>query len=182
MVEHQAADLRTFDGGAGGVRAEQNFFVGADDARGAIEHVNDHAAASDDVEFFFSHCSQPIFFALARSPESYSLTHPRSSISAARSRTLANRVENSRRSVSLSGGVPAPTASLSMTPSSFSEALSVAIIGRHALAPRLKVHAMRNSSSASEYKRISSTSPERQTCHPRCHSRGIALAGPATTP
>ncbi len=70
MVEHQPADLRALDGGAGGVRAEQNFFVGANDARGAIEHVNDHAATSDDVEFIFSHCSQPIFFAPARSPES----------------------------------------------------------------------------------------------------------------
>src|ERR1019366_245267 len=116
MVQDQPADLRAFDGGAGGVRAEQNFFVGADYARGAIEQVNDHAPASDDVEIFFS------------------------------------------------------------------EALSDAMVGRQALAPRLKVHAMRNSSIASEYNRINSPSPERQTCHARCHSRGIALAGPATTP
>src|SRR5208337_2365291 len=124
----------------------------------------------------------PTDFAPARFPESYSLTHPRSSISAVRVRIVANRAENSRRSVSLSGGVPAPTASLSMTPISFSEALSDAIVGRQALAPRLKVHAMRNSSIAPAYNRINSTSPERQTCHARCHSRGIALPGPATTP
>ena len=61
MVEDEAADLRAFDRGAGGMRAEQDFFVGADDARGAVEQVDDHAAASDDVEFFFSHCAPPIF-------------------------------------------------------------------------------------------------------------------------
>ena len=64
MIEYQAADLRAFDGGAGGMRAEQNFFVGADYARGAVKQVDDHAAASDDVEFFFSHCAQPIFVSL----------------------------------------------------------------------------------------------------------------------
>src|SRR5580700_11449677 len=91
-------------------------------------------------------------------------------------------VDNPRRSLSLIVGVPVPTASLSMTPISLSDALIVAIVGRYALAPRLNVHVMRNSSIASAYRRISSTSPERQTCHARCHSRGIALAGPATTP
>ena len=61
MVEDEAADLRAFDGGAGGMRAQQDFFVGADDARRAVEQVDDHAAASDDVEFFFSHCAPQIF-------------------------------------------------------------------------------------------------------------------------
>ena len=61
MIQHEAADLRAFDRGAGGVRAQQDFFVGADDARRAVEQVNHHAAASDDVEFLFSHCAPQIF-------------------------------------------------------------------------------------------------------------------------
>ena len=60
MVENEAADLGAFDGGAGGMRAQQDFFVGADDARGAVEQVDDHAAASDDVELYFSHCAPQI--------------------------------------------------------------------------------------------------------------------------
>ena len=61
MVQDEAADLRAFDRGAGGMRAQQDFFVGADDARRAVEQVNHHAAASDDVEFLFSHCAPQIF-------------------------------------------------------------------------------------------------------------------------
>ena len=60
MIEDEAADLSALDGSAGGMRAEQDFFVGADDAWRAVEQVDDHAAASDDVEFFFSHCAPPI--------------------------------------------------------------------------------------------------------------------------
>ena len=61
MVQDEAADLRAFDRGAGGMRAEQDLFVGADYPRRAVEQVNDHAAASDDVEFLFSHCAPQIF-------------------------------------------------------------------------------------------------------------------------
>ena len=61
MIEDQTADLRAFDRRAGGMRAEQDFFVGADNPRRAVEQVDDHAAASDDVEFLFSHCAPPIF-------------------------------------------------------------------------------------------------------------------------
>src|SRR3981189_3161404 len=43
MIENQAADFGTFDRGASGMRPEQDFFVGADYPRGAIEQVNDHA-------------------------------------------------------------------------------------------------------------------------------------------
>ncbi len=61
MVQDETADLRAFHRGAGGMRAQQDFFVGADDPRRAVELVDDHAAASDDVEFFFSHCVPQIF-------------------------------------------------------------------------------------------------------------------------
>ena len=70
----------------------------------------------------------------------------------------------------------------SMTPSSLSAALRQAMVGRKEVRPRLNVDAMRNSSIAFSYNCISSRSADRQTCHARCHSRGIALAGPATTP
>jgi len=61
VVQNEAADLRTFHRGARGMCAQQDFFVGADDPRRAVELVNDHAAASDDVEFFFSHYAPQIF-------------------------------------------------------------------------------------------------------------------------
>jgi hypothetical protein len=61
MVQDQAADLRAFDRGAGGMRAQQDFLVGADYPRRAVEQVHDHAAASDDVKFLFSHCAPQIF-------------------------------------------------------------------------------------------------------------------------
>ncbi len=55
MVENQPADFGAFDRGARGMRPEQDFFVGANYPRGAIEQVNDHAPASDHVEFRFNH-------------------------------------------------------------------------------------------------------------------------------
>ena len=61
VIKNETADLSAFDRGAGGMRAEQDFFVGADNPRRAVEQVDDHAAASDDVEFFFSHCAPQIF-------------------------------------------------------------------------------------------------------------------------
>ncbi len=56
MIEDQAADLGAFDRGARGMRSQQDFFVGADYSRGPIEQVDDHAPASDDIEFRFNHC------------------------------------------------------------------------------------------------------------------------------
>src|ERR1700722_6365093 len=64
VIEDEAADLSAFDRGTCGMRAEQDFLVGADNPRRAVEQVDDHAAASDDVELFFSHCPPPIFVRL----------------------------------------------------------------------------------------------------------------------
>ncbi len=64
VIEDETADLGAFDRRARCVRAEQDFFIGADNPRRAVEQVDDHAAASDDVEFFFSHCAPPIFVPL----------------------------------------------------------------------------------------------------------------------
>src|SRR5271163_1104134 len=55
MVEHDAADGGRFGGSAVASGVEQNFFLGADDAGGAIELVHHHTAAADGVEFEVSH-------------------------------------------------------------------------------------------------------------------------------
>ena len=55
MVEDDAADRRLFDRVARAVGIENNFFVGLDDARSAIEQVHHHTAATDHIELRINH-------------------------------------------------------------------------------------------------------------------------------
>ena len=55
MIEDDAADGRLFDCDARAVRIENNFFVGLDDSRSAIEQVHHHAAATDHIELRINH-------------------------------------------------------------------------------------------------------------------------------
>jgi hypothetical protein len=55
MVEHQAADRRTFHRAVVVMGVERDFLLGVNEPRRAVEQVHHHAAAADDVEFCLSH-------------------------------------------------------------------------------------------------------------------------------